>query len=59
MRHRLLGMYDSSLFPLPAGAAAAETASTVRRLLPPFVTAADYLGAWAGDSIDGDQYRDM
>jgi len=43
LRQRLLGMYDSSLFPLPGGAAA-EEASTVRRLLPPFVTAADYLG---------------
>ncbi|KXG36752.2 hypothetical protein SORBI_3002G382800 [Sorghum bicolor] len=43
LRQRQLGMYDSSLFPLPAGAAA-EEASLVRRLLPPFVTAADYLG---------------
>jgi len=39
----LIATHCSSLFPLPAGAAA-EEASTVRRLLPPFVTAADYLG---------------
>ncbi|KAK3125773.1 hypothetical protein QOZ80_7BG0609570 [Eleusine coracana subsp. coracana] len=40
--HRLqesrLGMYDSSLFPLPAGAAAA----TGEHLLPPFITPAEY-----------------
>lgn len=36
-------MYDSSLFPLPA-ATDGEAASLSRRLLPPFVTVADYAG---------------
>ncbi|CAL5084199.1 unnamed protein product [Urochloa decumbens] len=38
-----LVMYDSSLYPLPAGAHAEET-SLVLRLLPPFLTAAEHLG---------------